>query len=145
MHIAKECGEMGSEVDGHRVDRNAKTTWIKYILIAVLFEKIVQHIFVTIALYFNWDDIGSTVAVNPSALMILGAIVAVLFILGLWGVLTQQKWAINLVIALAIFDIIGEFVAQGTIVIVITVSFLVAAILLALAFLYRRQEAKRIL
>ncbi|MGD8586080.1 MAG: hypothetical protein PVJ75_12075 [Chloroflexota bacterium] len=136
---------MGSEVDGHRVDRNAKTTWIKYILIAVLFEKIVQHIFVTIALYFNWDDIGSTVAVNPSALMILGAIVAVLFILGLWGVLTQQKWAINLVIALAIFDIIGEFVAQGTIVIVITVSFLVAAILLALAFLYRRQEAKRIL
>jgi hypothetical protein len=30
-----------------------KTTWVKYILIALVFEKIIQHIVVTIALYFN--------------------------------------------------------------------------------------------
>jgi hypothetical protein len=74
--------------------------------------------------------------------MIIGAIVAVLFILSLWGMITQQKWVINLVITLAFFDIIGEFVAQGKIIIMITVSFLVATILLILALLYRRQELK---
>jgi hypothetical protein len=51
----------------------------------------------------------------------------------------RKRWAIDLVIGLAFFDIIGEFVAQGTIVILITVSFLVATLLLILAFLYRRQ------
>ncbi len=130
------------EVTQH-VARNVKTTWVKYILIALVFEKIIQHIVVTIAFYFNWAQIGSTVAVDPSILMILGAVVAVLFILTLWGMITQQKWAINLVIALALFDIIGEFVAQGTIIITITVSFLVATILLILTLLYRRQEVKR--
>jgi hypothetical protein len=55
--------------------------------------------------------------------------------------LTQQNWASNLVIALALFDMIGEFIAQGRIDIVITVSFLVATILLILALLYRRQDA----
>jgi hypothetical protein len=75
--------------------------------------------------------------------MILGVVVTVLFALSLWGLITQQKWAVNLVIALALFDIIGEFVAQGTIIITITVSFLVATILLILALVYRRQEVKR--
>lgn len=133
---------MNNKEDTYRIARKAKTSWVKYILIALIIEKIIQHIAVTIAFYFNWRDIGSTVAVNPSILMILGAIVAVLFILSLWGMITQQKWVINLVIALALFDIIGEFVAQGKISIVITVSFLVATILLILALLYRRQELK---
>ena len=122
-----------------------KPTWLKYLLIALVFEKIIQHIVVTIAFYLNWAQIGSTVAVNPSILMLLGAVVAVLFMLSLWGMITQQKWAINLVIALALFDILGEFVAQGTIIIAITVSFLVATILLILALLYRRQAVKRTL
>jgi hypothetical protein len=112
-------------------------------LIALILEKIVQHIVVTLAFYFNWADITSTVVVNPSLLMILGAVVAVLFILSLWGMITRQTWAINLVIALALFDIVGEFVAQGTIIIAITVSFVVATILLVLALLYRRQAEKR--
>jgi hypothetical protein len=123
--------------------QNVKTTWVKYILIALVFEKIIQHIFVTLAFYFNWGQIGSSVKVNPSILMILGAVVAVLFVISLWGLITQQKWAINLVIALALFDIIGEFVAQGTIIITINVSFLVATTLLILALVYHRQEVKR--
>jgi hypothetical protein len=139
---AKVTREMENEVDTRRATRNARTVWVKYILIALVFEKIIQHIVVTVAFYFNWEDIGSTVAVNPSILMILGAVVAVLFALSLWGMVTQQKWAINLVIALALFDIVGEFVAQGTITIVINVSFLGATILLILTLLYRRQELK---
>jgi hypothetical protein len=112
-------------------------------MIALVFEKIIQHIFVTLAFYFNWGQIGSTVAVNPSILMILGAVVAVFFVISLWGLITQRKWAINLVIALALFDIFGEFVAQGTIMITINVSFLVATSLLILALVYHRQEVKR--
>jgi hypothetical protein len=138
-----EGDELENETATRRAARNVKTAWVRYLLIALILEKIVQHIVVTLAFYFNWADITSTVVVNPSLLMILGAVVAVLFILSLWGMITRQTWAINLVIALALFDIVGEFVAQGTIIIAITVSFVVATILLVLALLYRRQAEKR--
>jgi hypothetical protein len=56
--------------------------------------------------------------------------------------IARQKGAINLVIALALFDTIGEFVAQGTVTITITVSFLVAIVLLIVAIIYRRRERR---
>jgi hypothetical protein len=118
--------------------RNKKTAWIKYGLIALIFEKIVQHVVVTIAFYLNIKDIGSTVAINPDILMVTGAMLAILFTISFWGMITGKKWAINLVMGLALFDMVGEFVAQGKIMIVMTVSFLVATILLVLALLYRR-------
>lgn len=121
------------------VARNKKTARIKYGLIALIFEKIVQHVVVTIALYLNIKDIGSTVAVNPNILMITGGVLAILFTVSFWGMITGKEWAINLLIGLALFDMIGEFVAQGKIMIVMTVSFLVATILLVLTLLYRRQ------
>jgi uncharacterized membrane protein len=119
-----------------------KADWVKYALIALIIEKIIQHIVVTLAFFTNWRDIASTVAVSPSALMILGAIVALLFMLSLWGMITQKKWAVNLVMGLALFDIVGEFVAQGTLFIVVTVSILVATILLILGLIRRRQQGK---
>jgi hypothetical protein len=131
---------MDNKVNAIRTAQKPKTTWVKYILIILIIEKIIQHIAVTIAFYNNWSDIGSTVAVNPRILMILGTIIAVLFILCLRGMITQKKWVINLVIALALFDIIGEYVAQGKIGIMINVSFFVAIILLILALIYRRQK-----
>jgi hypothetical protein len=108
------------------------------LLILLIAEKIVQHIFVTLAFYFNWGDIASTVVVSPSALMILGALIAVLFVLSFWGMIRKRIWATNLVIVLSLSDIVGEFVAQGKIAIVITVSFIVAIVLLVLALIYRR-------
>ena len=117
-----------------------KTSWKRFTLIALVFEKIVQHIFVTISFYLNWGDIRSSVAVNPDVLMIMGAVVAVLFILSFWGLIVRLEWAVNLVIALALFDILGEFVAQGTMIIAITVSFVVAVALLVVAFAVRRTE-----
>jgi magnesium-transporting ATPase (P-type) len=119
---------------------NKKPAWVKYALIILIFEKIIQHIVVTIAFYFNWKDIGSTVAVNPKSLMLIGAGLAILFMFSLWGMLARKKWAINLVILLGLSDVIGEFVAQGKIAIVITVSFVVATALLILSLLFRRQE-----
>ena len=120
--------------------KKAKSGWIRYLLLALTVEKIIQHVFVTLAFYFNWGNIDATVAVNPDVLMILGAAVAALFILSLWGLVTRKMWGINLIIALALFDIIGEFIAQGRIGIEINVSFLVATGLLILALIYRRRE-----
>jgi hypothetical protein len=126
-----------------RAGRSLRTAWLKYAIIALIVEKTIQHVVVTAAFYFNLKGIGSTVAVSPTILMILGAVVAILFGFGLWGMATQKRWAIGLVVVLALFDIAGEFVAQGRISIVITVSFIVATILLVLTLIYRRQEAKR--
>ncbi len=120
-----------------QISEKMKSNWVYFALILLIVEKIIQHIFVTLAFAFNWGDITSTVVVSPTVLMILGAIIAVLFVLSLWGMLRKQIWALSLVTVLALFDIIGEFVAQGRIGIVITVSFLVATVLLVLALVYR--------
>ena len=60
-----------------------KTSWYHYAILVLAFEKIIQHIVVTLAFYFNWSDIASTVVVSPTALMILGALIATLFLLSL--------------------------------------------------------------
>jgi hypothetical protein len=116
-----------------------KSDWVYLVLVFLTVEKIIQHIFVTLAFAFNWADIASTVAVSPTILMVLGAPITILFLLSLWGLIRKQIWAVNLVIVLALLDIIGEFVAQGKLSIVITVSFIVATLLLILAFIYRSQ------
>lgn len=132
---------MGNRIGTPGEIKKASTDWIRYLLIALAFEKIIQHIFVTMAFYFNWGNIDATVAVSPDMLMILGAVIAALFILSLWGMIRRKKWAINLIIALALIDIIGEFIAQGKIGIEMNVSFLVATALLILALIYRRKGA----
>ena len=114
--------------------------WITYVLLALLVEKVIQHVAVTLAFIFNWMDIASTVVIAPGVLAVLGAMVAVLFAIAAWGLIAGRRWASGLVVVLALFDIIGEFVAQGTLVITITVSFLVATILLILGLVYRRRE-----
>ena len=117
--------------------------WTYYILIMLVIEKIMQHGFVTLAFYFNWKDIASTVIVSPAALMILGALVGISFAISLWGMLRKQIWAIRLITTLAVFDIVGEFVAQGRLDIMITVSFVVAVVMSILAWQYLRQLVVR--
>jgi len=119
-----------------------KRTWLYYAMLVLIAEKIIQHTAVSLAFYFNWTQIRSTVAVNPEFLMISGAIVALLFVVGLWGMAAHRAWAVSLAMALAVFDLVGEFVAQGKIGITLTVSFIVAAALLGLAFGYSRQTRK---
>jgi hypothetical protein len=116
--------------------------WIWYVLVILNIEKIIQHIFVT---YAFWQDIGgirSQVEVSPDILMAAGACIAFLFIISLWGLLTNKLWSINLLIGLALFDIAGEFIAQGRIDIAIPVSFVVAVGILILALFYRRQNQR---
>jgi hypothetical protein len=114
---------------------------IRIVIIILVGEKIIQHALVTIVFYFNWMDIRSTVAVPADILMILGAVVTVLYTLCFWAIMTQKRWSNVLLIGLALFDIVGEFIAQGRLDITINVSILVAFSLLILALLYRKQES----
>ena len=119
----------------------AAIPWLRYALILLLAEKVVQHVFVTLAFWFNWQDIAATVVVNPTVLTVLGALAAILFALALWGAWGEKKWASLLAGGMALFDIVGEFVAQGTLAIGLNVSFLVAVLLLILAFFNWRRLA----
>ena len=94
----------------------------------------IQHVVVTACFSYNTFDIRSKVAIDYHFLMISGAIVAALFAIAFWGTIKNRKWGIILASALTMFDIVGEFVAQGTISIAITVSILVAIILLVLCY-----------
>jgi hypothetical protein len=117
-------------------------SWLRIMIIVLVAEKIIQHTLVTLAFFFNWMDIRATVAVNPDILMVVGGIAALLFAFSLWGLFTYRGWATGLLIGLAVFDILGEFADQGTIIIKIPVSFLVAVVLLLLVLVYRRQLSK---
>jgi hypothetical protein len=138
----KDCVEMDSRKTLAPFLKTGRKAWIKYLVIVLICEKIIQHIFVTLAFSHNWNGVRSIVAVNPDVLMVFGGIVAVLFAFSLWGILNNQKWVTSLLIGLALLDMIGECVAQGLLSIVITVSFLVATLLLILALIYRRQVLK---
>ncbi len=116
---------------------------LRYALIAVICEKIVQHVLVTYAFWIDAGGIRATVAVDPDLLMDLGAVIALLFVLSLWGLLSRQWWAPELLIFLALFDLVGEFAAQGKLAIAITVSFMVAILLLVLALSYRLQTQRQ--
>jgi hypothetical protein len=113
-------------------------SWRKVILIVLVVEKIIQHLFVTWAFVADWAGIRATVAVSPDALMVGGALIALLFAVALWAIWTRRQWAIDLVVLLALVDIVGEFVAQGRIAIQLNVSFVVAVVLLVLGLAYRR-------
>ncbi len=112
-----------------------------YYLIALLtLEKIVQHIVVTLCLLFDFGGIRGTVAVDYRYLMVAGGIVAILFFIALWALLTEKTWSISLVAGLAVFDIVGEFIAHGTIFITLMVSFVVAIVLLVLCYKTRSRK-----
>ncbi len=113
-----------------------RVEWLKWIIVLLVIEKIIQHTAVTLAFYFDWSHIRNTVAVPADILMVLGGIVAILFAIALWGALTSRVWVRGLTMGLAIFDMVGEFVAQGKLDITINVSFLVAAALFVLSLRY---------
>ena len=133
---------MEDDIGNRRTTGRQRTSWIRYLLIALVTGKTVQHVVVTLAFHFDWDNIRSTVAVDPGILMVLGGVVAVLYALSLWGLVARRMGALTLVVALSLFDILGEFVAQGTMNITVTVSFLVAIALLILAFVYQHEQRR---
>jgi hypothetical protein len=73
--------------------------------------------------------------------LVAGAFEALLFAVGGWGVLRKKSWARWLLLVLALMDIVGELLAQGTLMITIDVSILVAVILLVVSLLYRQTRS----
>lgn len=113
------------------------SAWLRVLLIFLVIEKVIQHIVVTVALAVDLGGIRASLAYDFRFFLVAGAVEALLFALGGWGILNAKAWARWLLVALALVDIIGEFVAQGTLLITITVSFLVAVILLGVSLTYR--------
>ncbi|PKN81567.1 MAG: hypothetical protein CVU47_06240 [Chloroflexi bacterium HGW-Chloroflexi-9] len=105
-----------------------------WLLLAIAVEKTVQHTFITWAFAANRFDLRTQVLPPWEVLMVSGGVVAVLFAVAAVGLWRWRAWAPTLLVALALFDIGGEFVAQGTVIIEIVVSFIVAVILLPLAW-----------
>jgi hypothetical protein len=109
-------------------------------LLALLAEKVIQHTVVTLAFASGWDAIRASVALPYQIFMVAGGVLTLLFALAAWWLWRRDSWARGLIIVLALVDIAGEFVAQGTLLITLNVSFLVACALLILALLYRSRN-----
>lgn len=106
-------------------------------LLLLIVEKVAQHIVVTTAFALDVGRIRASVALDYRLFLVSGAALTLLFALSGWALVRERAWARGLIIALALADIIGEFVAQGTLAITLTVSVVAAAALLLLALLYR--------
>jgi hypothetical protein len=96
-------------------------------------EKVVQHAFVTWAFAANQFELREQVAVSYEVLMIVGGAAAVGFAGATAGLWQRRMWSIRVLVGLATLDFVGEFVAQGTVFIDITLSFVVAVTILLLA------------
>ncbi len=109
---------------------------LRIALITVVCWKIYEHAGEALAFGMNLGNVRADVTTNPNVLLVSEAAVGVLFLLSLWGVLRNLRWTPSLLIGLALFDIFGDLGAIGAS--GISLSFLVAAVLLILALAYRR-------
>lgn len=134
--------ELRQEYPPERVP--ATSRWRTWLLRALLAEKVVQHAFITWAFASDRFGIREDVAVDYRWLMVLGAGVGILFGVALAGHLAGRGWALWLALGLAVFDIVGEFVAQGGLSIVLNVSFIVAIIVLLIAWTELRRNPPEI-
>ena len=116
-----------------------KNNLLLYILVFLSFEKFIQHIVVTYAFYVDLGEIRSTVVVDYRLLMISGFIVGILFLVNIPFLFKRKRNSFKVLFFLALFDFIGEFIAQGTLAIDITVSFLVASIILLILIVERKR------
>lgn len=104
--------------------------WVMRVLLA---EKTVQHAVVTWTFVTDRFGIRDEVVVDWRWLAVIGGAAGLLFAVALVGYMGGRRWSLRLAILLASIDIVGEFVAQGTVSIVVTVSFLVAIAVLVVA------------
>jgi len=128
---------------GPAVESVGARAWLSVLLLLLLVEKVVQHIVVTYAFATDWGGIRASVALPYEIFMVAGAVLVPLFALATWWLLRRDPWARGLIIALALTDIVGEFVAQGRLFITINVSVLVATALLILALAYHPRRGSR--
>ncbi|HNB52079.1 MAG TPA: hypothetical protein PK530_09060 [Anaerolineales bacterium] len=102
------------------------------LLIFLSLEKFVQHMAGTYAFAVNLRAIRGSVVVDYRFLMVMGFFVGLLFLVNVRG-LYQEVFSSRLALFfLALFDFVGEFIAQGKLAIELTVSFLVATVIMVI-------------
>lgn len=112
-----------------------------WIVLGFVVEKILQHglsaLFFTINIdWIGTPDIGNRIPLSDPVMAVLNCIVMGLFIRGFWDIWKFRIRGLHLVIILAFFDIIAEFIFHG--VGFITVSVIVAIFLISFAFALKR-------
>lgn len=108
---------------------------IHFVILILTAEKMLQHLLT--AVFFAVDipgigrpEIGPTLDLSDTTMVVLNLIVFILFGIGFWGRLRGQRWHRSLLGGLALFDILAEFVFHGFF--YITVSVIVSVVLLVL-------------
>ena len=104
-------------------------------ILVLTFEKMLQHLLT--AVFFVVEipgigrpEIGPTFQLSDATMAVLNLIVFVLFGASFWGRLQGKGWHKPLLVSLAIFDILAEFIFHGFF--FITISVIVSAVLLVL-------------
>jgi hypothetical protein len=117
--------------------KDNKPGWL-YVLIILSIEKFFQHLVVSYSFFVDYRRIRGSVAVDYQILLISGFIVGILFLTNIPFLYQQRHFSFILLFSLAMFDFIGEFIAQGTPFINITVSFSVAIAIIVILLIHRK-------
>ena len=117
--------------------------WIILVLVA---EKILQHGLTALFFVINIDgigkpDIGNRIPLTDPVIAVLNCIVMGFFMWGFWEIWKLRIRGLHLVIVLSLFDIIAEFVFHGFG--FITVSTIVATLLIGFALIFERFHPKK--
>jgi hypothetical protein len=119
-------------------DLKAKFSVPLLLLMILSLEKFVQHMVVTYAFMTDLSDIRQFVIFDYRIFMFTGFFIGMLFLLSFVLMTRRARFGLNLLFLLALFDFVTEFVAQGTLIIEVTVSILVAALIIVLCLLTRK-------
>jgi hypothetical protein len=110
-------------------------------------EKALQHLFT--ALFFivsipgiGTPDIGNTFQISNGVMVLLNLAYFMLFVVGIIGKVKEKKWALRLVIGLALLDILLEFIFHHFF--FITVSVISSTILIIISVLYLKIDKKSV-
>jgi hypothetical protein len=116
----------------------AKLSFPLILLMFLSLEKFVQHMVVTYAFVMDLRSIRQFVIFDYRIFMFTGFIIGILFLLSFVLMARRARFGLNLLFVLALFDFVTEFIAQGTLNIEITVSILVASLIIVVYLLARK-------
>jgi len=117
---------------------------VRAVLVILLVEKIIQHLFTAIAFIYDipgigTPDIGTRFEISNPVMATNNAVLVLLFGAAIWGIARDRRWAIILVFLLATFDIVAEFLFHGFF--FITFSVIVSLVLIIVLMRYRSEKS----
>jgi len=117
---------------------------VRAVLVILLVEKIIQHLFTAIAFIYDipgigTPDIGTRFEISNPVMATNNAALVLLFGAAIWGIARDRRWAIILVFLLATFDIVAEFVFHFFF--FITFSVIVSLVLIIVLMRYRSEKS----